>query len=79
MAGRIEDKRRWRDPLHAELSIQRQCELLGLERSSYYYQPRAESVETLALLRRLDELYMEWPFFGSRRMAAMPGVNRKRV
>jgi putative transposase len=53
--------------------------LLGLARSSYYYQPRPESEETLALLRRLDELYMEWPFFGSRRMAAMLGVNRKRV
>jgi hypothetical protein len=63
----------------AEVSIQRQCELLGLARSSYYYQPRAESEETLALLRRLDELYMEWPFFGSRRMAAMLGVNRKRI
>jgi putative transposase len=79
LAGRSEDKRRWVDPFHAELSIQRQCELLGLARSSYYYQPRLESEETLALLRRLDELYMEWPFFGSRRMAAMLGVNRKRV
>jgi hypothetical protein len=52
--------------------------LLGLARSSYYDQPRPESEETLALLRRLDALYMEWPFFGSRRMA-MLGVNRKRV
>ena len=53
--------------------------MLGLARSSYCYQPRPESEETLALLRRLDELYMEWPFFGSRRMAATLGVNRKRV
>lgn len=53
--------------------------MLGLARSSYYYQPRPESAETLALLRRLDELYMELPFFGSRRMAAMLSVNRKRM
>ena len=53
--------------------------MLGLARSSYYYRPRPESEETLALLRRLDELYMELPFFGSRRMAAMLGVNRKRM
>jgi putative transposase len=51
--------------------------LPGLSRSSYYSQPRAESGETLALPRRLDELYMERPFFGSRRTAAMLGVNRK--
>ena len=53
--------------------------MLGLARSSYYYQPRPESEETLALLRRLDELYLERPFFGSRRMAVTLGVNRKRM
>ena len=51
------------------MSVQRQCELLGLPFSTYYHQPRPESAENLRLLRRLDELYMEWPFFGSRRMA----------
>ena len=63
----------------SELSVQRQCELLGLPRSTYYYQPRPESAENLRLMRRLDELYLECPFFGSRRMAVTLGVNRKRM
>ncbi len=50
-----------------------------MPRSTYYYQPRAESAENLRLLRRLDELYMECPFFGSRRMAVTLQVNRKRI
>ena len=50
-----------------------------MPRSTYYYQPRAESAENLRLLRRLDELYMECPFFGSRRMAVTLEVNRKRI
>jgi len=61
------------------LSVQRQCELLGLPRSTYYYQPQPESAESLRLLRRLDELYLECPFFGSRRMAVTLGTNRKRM
>jgi putative transposase len=48
-------------------------------RSSYYYQPRPESAENLRLLRRLDELYLDYPFFGSRRMAVTLEVNRKRI
>ena len=50
-----------------------------MPRSTYYYQPRPESAETLLLLRRLDKLYLECPFFGSRRMAVSLGVNRKRA
>jgi putative transposase len=61
------------------LTIQQQCELLGLPRSTYYYEPRPESAENLRLLRRLDELYLEYPFFGSRRMAVTLEVNRKRI
>jgi putative transposase len=74
-----EQRRLWIDPQNPELSVQRQCELLGLPRSTYYYQSRAESAENLRLMRRLDELYLEWPFFGSRRMAVTLGVNRKRM
>ena len=48
-----------------------------MPRSTYYYQPRPESAENLRLLRRLDELYLDYPFFGSRRMAVMLDVNRK--
>ena len=51
--------------------------MLSLPRSTYYYQPRPESPENLRLLRQMDELYLEWPFLGSRRMAAMLRVNRK--
>src|ERR1035437_10108366 len=75
----LEDRRLWIDPQHARLTIQQQCELLSLPRSTYYYQPRPESAENLRLMRRLDELYLECPFFGSRRMAVMLGVNRKRA
>ena len=56
-----------------------QCALIGLPRSTYYYEPLPESPENLRLLRRLDELYMTLPFFGSRRMAVMLEVNRKRA
>jgi putative transposase len=48
-------------------------------RSTFYYQPRPESAENLRLLRRLDELYLQRPFFGSRRMAVTLEVNRKRI
>ena len=47
--------------------------------STYYHRPRPESAENLRLLRRLDELYLDCPFFGSRRMAVTLEVNRKRI
>ena len=50
-----------------------------MPRSTYYHRPRPESAENLRLLRRLDELYMDCPFFGSRRMAVTLEVNRKRI
>jgi len=64
--------------------LARQCELLGLARSSLYYQPRGESEENLAVMRRIDQLYTKWPFLGSRRMRVYLSrqgyeVNRKRV
>jgi putative transposase len=69
---------------HPQLSISRQCELLGLNRSSYYYEPRTETAENLALMRVIDQQYTDHPEFGSRRMAIWLGkqgheVNRKRV
>ncbi len=69
---------------HAQLSVRRQCELLGLNRSSVYYEPAAETAENLALMRRMDEQYTKYPFYGSRRMTAWlvqegEEVNRKRV
>ncbi len=50
------------------LSVSRQCVLLGVSRSSYYYRPKGESCENLALMRRMDELHMDHPFYGSRQM-----------
>jgi putative transposase len=69
---------------HPQLSICRQCELLGLNRSTYYLPPAVASEEDLRLMRRIDEQYLKTPFFGSRRMAVTLGgpgepVNRKRV
>lgn len=69
---------------HAELSVRRQCELLGVNRSGLYYGPLGESEENLALMRLLDEQYMRTPFYGSRKMVEWLatqgcGVNRKRV
>ena len=70
---------------HEALSIRRQCVLLGLSRSGVYRAWRSAADEAeLALMRRLDALFLRYPFFGSRRMTAMlraAGVviNRKRV
>src|ERR687895_37788 len=69
---------------HPRLSIRRQCELVGLNRSSVYYQPACASPENLHLMRLMDEQYLKTPFYGSRRMTAwltLQGlaVNRKRV
>jgi putative transposase len=66
------------------LSVRRQCELLGLSRSSLYYEPGGEAAEDLRLMRSIDEQYTARPFYGSRRMSIRlnergEGVNRKRV
>ena len=54
---------------HPALSDSRQCRLLSLGRSSLYYTPKGESAETLALMRRIDKLFLKYPFYGARRMA----------
>ena len=54
---------------HRALSLSRQCRLLSVGRSSLYYEPKGESAETLALMRRIDELFLKYPFYGARRMA----------
>ena len=67
-----------------DMSVRRQCTLLGLARSGVYHQPAALDPEELALMRWLDEQYLATPFYGSRRMTAElrkagRQVNRKRV
>jgi putative transposase len=53
---------------HSEISIRRQCQLLGVNRSALYYHSLGESDESLLLMRLIDEEYTRRPFYGSRRM-----------
>lgn len=50
------------------LSIRKQCKILRISRSSFYYQPKEASSETLSIMNRMDELFMAYPFYGSRQM-----------
>jgi putative transposase len=80
----VTGKRQQVDPGHAELSIRSQCELLGLARSSWYYEPVPVSAADLALMARLDRWHTDHPFLGSRKLATLvsspeEAVNRKRV
>lgn len=72
------------ESLPAGLSLRAQCELLGISRDAYDYEPRPESAENLALMRRLDQWHLERPVYGSLRLAATLRregweINRKRV
>jgi putative transposase len=72
------------EPEHPQISIVRQCELLGLPRATYYYHVQGESTENLQLMRLLDEQYTQTPYYGVRRMTAWLrsqgyAVHRKRV
>ena len=72
------------DRRYPSLSIVRQCELLGVSRSSLYYQPKGISEEDLTLMKLIDCKYLSTPFYGARKMAAWLkshaySVNRKRV
>jgi len=53
---------------HPGLSLSRQCRVLAISRSSFYYAPKGESAANLELMRRIDELFMKYPFYGSRQM-----------
>jgi putative transposase len=66
------------------LPVVAQCRLLKVARSTLYYQPVPVSEDDLSLMRRMDELYLAWPFYGARRMVAVlrregVTINRKRV
>ncbi len=69
---------------HTSPSMRRQCELLSVSRSSVYYEAVGADEEELGLMRRIDELHLKYPFFGSRSIARTLRtqgtiVNRKRV
>jgi putative transposase len=68
LSDRVEEKRLLIEPVHESISIARQCELVGLARSSYYYQGAGESAENLQLMRLVDEQYTRTPFYGIKRM-----------
>lgn len=72
------------EPDHSRIPVIRQCEILGLCRSSYYYQPATETPLNLELMRVIDEQYLKLPFYGVPRMTPLLRnmgylVNHKRV
>ena len=72
------------DSDHPRLSVSRQCLLLALPRSTHYHQPRPILPENLLFMKLIDELYMLYPFYGSRQMARALrrqgyDINRKRI
>lgn len=69
-------------------TISHQCELLSISRSTFYYQPAGETPENLVLMREIDRLHLEYPFYGTRRITGALNreshrkkdpVNRKRI
>jgi putative transposase len=80
----FEQKRKAIEPAHKKIPIYRQCELLGLNRSSIYYKPCSQTQYNEQLMRKLDEQYIKTPFYGIDKMTAWLRrqghyVNHKRV
>jgi putative transposase len=72
------------DPTNPSLSIVRQCRLLGISRSGWYYESKGENPLNLDLMRMIDEQFLKTPYYGSRQMARHLRrighcVSRKRV
>ena len=72
------------EPGHPKLSIVRQCELVRISRSWFYYESKGESGFNLDLMRLIDEQFLETPYYGSRQMARHLrrqgySVGRKRI
>ncbi len=79
-----EQKRQLIQPAHANISVSRQCDLLNLPRSSYYFKPTPDSDLTLTFLILTDEELTRHPFIGTRKMGQYLNsfgynVNRKRI
>lgn len=80
----VEDRRHLVETGNPKLSIVQQCMLLNISRSSFYYKPACENEFNLEIMRTMDEIYLECPFYGSRRMVVELGrrgydVGRKLV
>jgi len=58
------------DREHANMSVSKQCAAVSISRGCVYYRPKAPSQKSLALMKRMDELFMSYPFYGSRQMVA---------
>ena len=72
------------EPEHPNLSVVRQCELVSISRSGFYYQPTGETALNLMLMRLIDEQFLQTPWYGSRQMARHLrregyAVGRKRI
>jgi len=80
----VTEARSWIDFENAELSVREQCRLLGIHRSSIYYEPQPETAENLQFMRLMDEEHLRHPARGSRQMVDFLEdqgffVNRKRI
>ena len=80
----VDRRRQMIEVKHSKLSLARQCELVSIARSSYYYRPKNESEFNLELMRLIDEQYLKTPWYGSRQMRRYlrrqgHWVNRKRI
>ena len=53
---------------HPDLSVGKQCALLSISRSSFYYEPKGETELNLGLMRKIDKQFLETPFYGVRQM-----------
>jgi putative transposase len=72
------------EPEHPKISIIRQCELIDINRSTLYYEEKPETPENISLMRRIDELYTKFPYYGSPRITAQLkreglAINHKRI
>ena len=80
----VDRRRQTIDVNHSQLSLVRQCQLVHIARSSYYYRPKSESEFNLELMRLIDAQYLKTPWYGSRQMRRYLRrqgyrVNRKRI
>src|ERR1700712_1330621 len=65
----VERRRQMIEPGHPKLSVVRQCELVSISRSGFYYQPAGETPLNLMLMRLIDAQFLETPWYGSRQRA----------
>ena len=72
-------KRRVIEPEHTAIPLVRQCQLLDLPRSTYYYEPIASEPEGLDLMARMDSFHFEYPMYGSRRLARQFDICREKA